>query len=216
MLPKPPALLPIVRKNGFHLCPEPGGMVHFLSVAQLVDNDIVQYILRRQHQQAVEIQISGGRAAAPPGPLGPDGDTVIVYAQNTGIVPDFWWDEQLRLPGQFPHFGIRQNIGLRRKPVQMGQDPVPAAVHKMLYFPFGKPLGTPHQNVSPECDLNGNGFPAAAEDPVFHGQRIHRKSMKVGTSFSQSASQCPPPIWQSIYTAAPRWIRASATDLLWW
>ncbi len=31
----------------------------------------------------------------------------------------------------------------------------------------------------------------------------HRKFMNVGTSFSQSASQWPPPTWQWSFTAAP-------------
>ena len=32
---------------------------------------------------------------------------------------------------------------------------------------------------------------------------VQRKFIKVGTNCSQSASQCPPPIWQCIFTAEP-------------
>ena len=37
----------------------------------------------------------------------------------------------------------------------------------------------------------------------FANHCIHKKSMKVGTSFSQSASQWPPPTWQWSISAAP-------------
>ena len=40
--------------------------------------------------------------------------------------------------------------------------------------------------------------------------------MNSGTSFSQSASQCPPPTWQRSFTAAPRLSAQSAIRLLQW
>ena len=40
-------------------------MIHMLSVAQLMHHHIIAHEFRCQHQQAVQIQIAGGRAASP-------------------------------------------------------------------------------------------------------------------------------------------------------
>ena len=49
-------------------------MIHLEAVAELMHDDAVQHLGRREHQEAVEIQISFCRAAAPAGLLSPYAD----------------------------------------------------------------------------------------------------------------------------------------------
>ena len=145
-------------------------MVHLLPVAQFVHHHIVPNFFRGKHQQAVEIQISFAGAAAPSGALSTDGNGAVGYAN------------QRRKPGRTFGNILRslfcqglQLLGrqLRRgRPggdfLQVGVDPVCFAVYKLLHLPFGHPVGTANQNFSLRGDLESKGFPAAAQDSVFH------------------------------------------------
>ena len=56
----------VIRYDPGHFIPEPIRVIHFLSMAQLMNHNIVQHFPRDQGQQAVEIQISLAAAATPP------------------------------------------------------------------------------------------------------------------------------------------------------
>ena len=68
------------------LRPEAGGVVHLLPVAQLVDDHIVQHLRRREHQQAVKVEISLTAAASPQGMLTADGDSAVGHAHQRGKI----------------------------------------------------------------------------------------------------------------------------------
>ena len=61
-------------------------MIQLLPVAQLVNHHIVQHLRWTQHQQAVEIQIPLGAAAAPAGVLTADRDTAIGHTGPGGKI----------------------------------------------------------------------------------------------------------------------------------
>ena len=63
-------------------------MIHFQAVAQLMYNNTVQNAGRRQAQQAVEVQIASGAAAAPPGLLIADRDVSVRNANKRRVVRD--------------------------------------------------------------------------------------------------------------------------------
>ena len=63
-------------------------MVHFLPVAQLVDDHIVQHLRRREHQQAVKAEIALATAAPPQGMLAADGDSAVGHAHQRGKIGD--------------------------------------------------------------------------------------------------------------------------------
>lgn len=67
----------VIGEHPFHFCPETGGVVHFFSVAQLVNHNIVNDLGRSQHQQQIKVQIARSRAAAPTGFLPANGDSSI-------------------------------------------------------------------------------------------------------------------------------------------
>ena len=84
------ALTPVIFEGGtellvvweyfFYLGPEKCGVVHLLSVTQLVDYHVVYDFGSGVHQCTVEIQVTGGVAASPAGLLMPDGDPSVGHA----------------------------------------------------------------------------------------------------------------------------------------
>ena len=84
------ALTPVIFEGGtellvvweyfFYLGPEKCGVVHLLSVTQLVDYHVVYDFGSGVHQCTVEIQVTGGAAASPAGLLMPDGDPSVGHA----------------------------------------------------------------------------------------------------------------------------------------
>lgn len=84
------ALTPVIFEGGtellvfweyfFYLGPEKCGVVHLLSVTQLVDYHVVYDFGSGVHQCTVEIQVTGGAAASPAGLLMPDGDLSVGHA----------------------------------------------------------------------------------------------------------------------------------------
>ena len=70
----------VVGKYAFHFRPEVGGVVHFQSVAKLVDDHIIYDFRRCEHQQTVKIQVASATAASPAGLLVSDRDSSVIYA----------------------------------------------------------------------------------------------------------------------------------------
>lgn len=83
---QPFAQLSVIGQNHFNSIPECFGVVHLFSVAQFMDNDIIQNPGRRQHKPPVKIQISFGRAASPAGFLVPYRDGTMGYADDVFVV----------------------------------------------------------------------------------------------------------------------------------
>ena len=61
-------------------------MVHFLPMAQLVDDYAVYHFGRSQHQQTVDVEITLGRAAPPAGALVADCYAAEVDADQWSVV----------------------------------------------------------------------------------------------------------------------------------
>ena len=59
-----------------------------LSVAQLVDDDVVEDLRRCQEKKAVEIKVSLGAAASPAGFLAADRDAAVIDANERSKVRD--------------------------------------------------------------------------------------------------------------------------------
>ena len=76
----------VIRNNPGHFIPEPIRMIHFLSMAQLMNHNIVQHFPRNQGKQAVEIQIPLTATATPPGMLGAYYDLIVGYSHEGRIV----------------------------------------------------------------------------------------------------------------------------------
>lgn len=70
----------VVWEYFLYLGPEKCGVVHLLSVTQLVDYHVVYDFGSGVHQCTVEIQVTGGAAASPAGLLMPDGDSSVGHA----------------------------------------------------------------------------------------------------------------------------------------
>ena len=90
------ALTPVIFEGGtellvvweyfLYLGPEKCGVVHLLSVTQLVDYHVVYDFGSGVHQCTVEIQVTGGAAASPAGLLISYGDGGIVPAGEAVVV----------------------------------------------------------------------------------------------------------------------------------
>ena len=83
-------------------------MVHFLPVTELMHDDIVDDLRRRQHEETVEIEISLHAAASPAGPLMTDRDTSIRDADALRVQRYTWWDVLRRLMAELPQLLVRQ------------------------------------------------------------------------------------------------------------
>ena len=59
-------------------------MIQLLAVTQFVYNHIVTYLLRTEHKQAIEIQVTLRRARTPAALLSPDGNATAGNARNRG------------------------------------------------------------------------------------------------------------------------------------
>lgn len=130
VLPQPALLLCIVRKNRCNQRPEACGVVHFLPVAELMHDDIVDDLRRCQHEETVEIEISLRAAASPAGPLMTDRDASIRDAEALRVQRYTWRDILRRLMAELPQLLVRQwgqcigRCTRRPDPCHVGTDPV--------------------------------------------------------------------------------------------
>src|SRR5262245_4980096 len=75
----------VARTPAFHELPERGAVMVLDEMADLMDDDVVEHVVRSEHETPVEAQRTGARARAPAGPL---------VAQRDALELDF---ERLRL-----------------------------------------------------------------------------------------------------------------------
>ena len=144
-------------------------MVHMLAMTQLVDNHIIQNAFRCQHQQAVEIEITGAGAAAPAPGLIADGNAPVGHPHGL-CRPEY--------PGRnFPARPVcqRPNVRItqgRSLPCLFGSthllnrllNPLLLFFHKAVNFPLGQSAGRSNQQLPLRCNLQAQGFPTAADD----------------------------------------------------
>ena len=98
-------------------------MLHLPAVAQLMDHHAVEHFRRREHQQAVEIQIPLAATASSAGALAADRDPSVAHADQRGIVSDALRDDPRCLGCEGANLLRRQFwSSLRRLP--LCQDPV--------------------------------------------------------------------------------------------
>ena len=83
---KPGVVLAVVRVDAEHVVVETLGMIHLEQVAELVNDHAVYYLGRSQHQQAVEVEIAFGAAAAPSGFLVSDRDSAGADAEERSVI----------------------------------------------------------------------------------------------------------------------------------
>ena len=172
VLLQPPVPFPIVGKDPEDLGVEALRMVQLLSVTQLVHHDAVDHLRRRQHQEAVEIQIPPGAAAAPSGPLVSDGDPSVGHADNGGVMRCARRNDPPRLLRQGAELvrGELFDRGPPADPLLVFPDPgLPASyrcfdlgVRGKTGRPYGQTLG---------AQLQRDRFPVGADD--FVGGKLH-------------------------------------------
>ena len=161
-----------------HLCPEAGGVVHMLPVAQLVDHHIIPDLRGREHQQAVEIQVATVGAAAPAGSLGPDGDVFKAdphlgcpEAYPAGKVLFGLLLQLCQLPGSQRGQGTSVFLKLPPKPGFLGSHKIPDGL-------LGQAAGCPHRNGAVGPDFQGKGLPGAADEGIGNVQENHLRNGK--------------------------------------
>ena len=125
-------------------------MVVVDGMAQLVDDHIVQHLRRREHQQAVKIQIALAAAASPQGVLTADGDSAVGHTHQRGKIGDPFRYCLPRLPGKHLQLLIRKHGKPRRSSplFQMLFNPVGFAFHEPANIRIGHPLGASHQHLA--------------------------------------------------------------------
>ena len=146
VLPQPAFLLRIVRKNRGNQRPEAGGVVHFLPVAELMHDDIIDDLRRRQHEETVEIKIPLRAAASPAGPLMADRDASTGDADALRVHRYPWRDVLRRLLAELPQLLVRQRgqcsgrCTRRPDPCHVGTDPVLAFRKYTIDFCVRRPV----------------------------------------------------------------------------
>ena len=76
----------VIGENAEYFVIELTGMIHVAAVAEFVNHDAVQNFWRHENKQAVEVEISVYRAAAPAGLLQADKDFVVGNAGEFCVV----------------------------------------------------------------------------------------------------------------------------------
>ena len=145
-------------------------MIHLLPVGQLMDHHIVQDLLRRQHQQAVEVQISPAGAAAPAGLLAADGDIAEGDTHRSRVTVQLFRQTPAHLFRQGQNFFFTQGgllpLGVFRQYLSpVGLDPLGFFLQKGLDFPLGHPQWGPDLQISFLRNANGEGFSPGTDQP---------------------------------------------------
>ena len=148
-------------------------MVHLLAVAQLVDHHAVDDLRRTEHQQAVEIQIPFGGAAAPAAFLVADGDVPVGHPHQRCEIPHSLRDEDQRLIRQLMYFFhgqpgfVRQALPAGLGPVHIAFDFVAVLLHEGRDFFICAAKRRADQHPV-RRDLRRERLSAAADDRVVH------------------------------------------------
>ena len=166
------------------LCPETGRVVHLLSVAQLVDDDVVEDLRRCQEKKAVEIKVSLGAAASPAGFLAADRDAAVIDTNERSKVRDalgnhnggsLFETAQLSISQRGDRIGFFLCLALQDFRT-MNADPFAF----FIYEPFNVAHGHAHRGANDDTavflDLYSKGFPFASDQFIFHERRCLRNA----------------------------------------
>ena len=152
----------VIRNNPGHFIPEPIRVIHFLSMAQLMNHNIVQHFPRNQGQQAVEIQISLTAAATPPGMLCAYCYLIVGYSYQRRVVLNSLCNQN---PGLLPkHIQLLLCVfllALRRTLCQVLLDPRGFTINKSPDFSHRHSFWTTDIYGAIWLNLNRNGLPVA-------------------------------------------------------
>ena len=159
----------VIRNNPGHFIPEPIRMIHFLSMAQLMNHNIVQHFPRDQGQQTVEIQIPLTAAASPPGMLGAYCYLIIGYSHKGRRVLNTLRYQHPRLfPERFQLMLCEFLLTLRRTLCQVLPDPRGFAINKLPYLGHSHSFRTTDNHGAIWLNLNRNGLPVTSGYCIVH------------------------------------------------
>ena len=74
-----------------------GRVIHFLAVAELVDDDAVENLRGREKQETVEIQIACRGTASPARALVPNGNFSVIDTDQRRIIGDSFREDSVRI-----------------------------------------------------------------------------------------------------------------------
>ena len=159
----------VIRYDPGHFIPEPIRVIHFLSMAQLMNHNIVQHFPRDQGQQAVEIQISLAAAATPPCMLCAYCNLFVGYSHEGRIVLNTLRYQHPCLLSQ--RFQLRLCVfllTLRRTLGQVLLDPRGFTINESPDFGHSHSFWTTDNHGAIWLNLNRNGLPVASDYCIVH------------------------------------------------
>ena len=162
----------ILRQHPLHLGPEGLRVVHFLPVAELVHDHVVDHVLRRKHQKTVEVQIALRRAAPPPRPLVPYRDMSEGHANHFREMSHALRYDLKRPIGQLPYLLLAQALTrglffplkLPAHLLHVALDPAPLLLNQALYLPAAQLPRRAHDDLQVPCDLYRYGLSVGTDD----------------------------------------------------
>ena len=176
ILLQPPDTCLVVRDHPGHFGPEAGRVVHLFSVAELVNDDVVEDLGRCQKKEAVEIEVAFGTAASPAGLLAADRDGSVVDADERRKVSDALGDHNRSPLLEAAQLGVcksgdRIGFFLRLAGENLravDADPFALIVEEGLYVLLGNTHGGAHNNAAIGLDFHGECFSITSDQFIFH------------------------------------------------
>ena len=169
MILKPLLSTLVIRYDPGYFIPEPIRMIHFLSMTQLMNHNIVQHFPRNQGQQTVEIQISLAAAASPSGMLGAYCNLIVGYSHERCIVLNTLRNQ---IPSLLPQcFQLTLCVfllDLRRTLCQVLLDPRGFTINKSPDFGHSQSFRTTDNHGAIWLNLNRNGLSVASDYCIVH------------------------------------------------
>ena len=148
-----------------------------------MDDHAVYDFGRGEHEQAVEVQIAFGAAAAPSGLLLSDGDSAWMDAEKRGIVGDALRDVFLRLRYEMADVVFAQealaecSFASLLMQSHLLADPVLVRRNHALDLALACAHGSPHQQTF-VCDLKPDRFSFAADYSVVHADILSSEGVE--------------------------------------
>ena len=188
---KPGVVLAVVRVDAEHVVVETFGMIHLEQVAELVNDHAVYYLGRSQHQQAVEVEIAFGAAAAPSGFLVSDRDSAGADAEERSVIKNALRNVFPGLLRETPDVAFAEDaLGLGRRLRllvlrRLFSDPGFMRGNHALDFASARSQRSPHEK-SPVGYFQTDGFSFAAYYSVRHSGCFHNAILTPRHSWSKS------------------------------
>lgn len=192
---KPASLFPVIGNYFFNFCPEPGAVIHVLSVAQLVDHHIIHYIVGGLHEKTVKIQIPFSRTTPPAAFLKPYGYPAVGDTDDRRIFVDFGRN--------YPFCLVCKELDVSRRKWLTA-----AAIRlQALFFHPGETILNPVCLASYKAvDLLNRHIPGCSCDHLPIQSHLQRKGFSVA-SLKKNLLHCSmiSPVLSRDFPASPAW-----------